>query len=300
MLAQIAGSAQNTRSTIRTKIWIRITSWATRILALLSIVFCIVAFSEVEEPMLGVFLIFTAIISILSPLNFSCCCYSDCSRNTKVEKAIGHCGVYVWMFMSNMCYVIMFGYSWLVREESRKRYYDYGDDMYYDTHSSQYRSRSSYSNTKDKLPVFDTLFAFTLIITSFLTMCNLYSFCLVYKYGCCFMNKVDRDRSQQRVGMADLINPHISTNGGGLPVNGFPFGNATVDAQQTTLNSSKLMQLPQYQPYTTGPYDMSAPPHQASGVITDSMGSSIPSSMEAMSGQSVSPPPYTEANPNVK
>ncbi|XP_052789543.1 uncharacterized protein LOC128224005 [Mya arenaria] len=242
MHTQVERSAQYTRTTKRTKRCIRITAWATRILAILSIVYCIVAFVTLGEIEFGILLMVTAILSVMSPLNFNCCCYSDCSRNTKTDKAIGHCGVYVWMFMSNMGYVMMFGYSWYFWIASKYNNYpiDYTD---YDQYPQRSRSYNSYS--KDNKALLDAIFAFTLIITFFLSILNLYTFCLVYKYGCCFMNEVYKNCSQQNIETAVVISQHISARGG-LPVNGVQFTNARVDAQQPFTSTG--VQYLQYQP----------------------------------------------------
>ncbi|XP_052788406.1 uncharacterized protein LOC128223159 [Mya arenaria] len=298
MLSQVAGSAQSTRSAERTKRCIRITAWATRILAFLSIVFCIVAFVTTGGLQFGICMIITAILSVMSPLNFSCCCYSDCSRNTKPEKVIGHCSVYVWMFISNMFYIILFGNSWYFWSTSREIYVDYRDEYYYDEYSSQYRSNYSDSYPNHNIALLDTLFAFTLIITFFLSMLNLYSFCLVYIYGCCFMKEVDMYHSEQGVETAVVMNQQITTVGGGLPVNGLMFTNAAVGGQQPF--TSPGSQYPQYQPNTSGPYCMYSPPQQAIGVTSDSVGVTFTSTMATTSGKPVSPPPYAEANLNVK
>ncbi|WAR31862.1 hypothetical protein MAR_034404, partial [Mya arenaria] len=124
------------------------------------------------------------------------------------KPAIGHWSVYLWMFISNMCYAIMFGYSWYIWAELREYYYN-------DVHNYYFFNVDEYNS----MALLDTVFAFTLIITFFLSMLNLYSFSLVYKYGCCFMNEVDRDHSQQSVETAVVMNKEISTIGGGLPVN---------------------------------------------------------------------------------
>ncbi|XP_052789546.1 uncharacterized protein LOC128224007 isoform X2 [Mya arenaria] len=268
MHTQVAGSAQSTRSAERTKRCIRITAWATRILALLSIVFCIVAFKSTNGYVFGVFLIVISILSVMSPLNFYCGCNSDCSRYTNAAKAIGHWGVYLWMFMSNMGYGMMFGYSW-----------------YYWMATSHYYKAAQ---------LLDTLFAMSLIITFFLSIFNLYSFCLVYKYGCCFMNEIDKDNSQQGVETAVVMNQQISTIGSGIPVNGVQFTNAAMGAQQPF--TSPGIQYPQYQPYPAGPFYMAAPFPQAVGVTTDSVGVSFPQTMADAGG----PPPYAEADPNEK
>ncbi|WAR31761.1 hypothetical protein MAR_034303 [Mya arenaria] len=212
--------------------------------ALLSIVFCIVAFKSTNGYVFGVFLI---VISIL---------------------AIGHWGVYLWMFMSNMGYGMMFGYSW-----------------YYWMATSHYYKAAQ---------LLDTLFAMSLIITFFLSIFNLYSFCLVYKYGCCFMNEIDKDNSQQGVETAVVMNQQISTIGSGIPVNGVQFTNAAMGAQQPF--TSPGIQYPQYQPYPAGPFYMAAPFPQAVGVTTDSVGVSFPQTMADAGG----PPPYAEADPNEK
>ncbi|XP_052788329.1 uncharacterized protein LOC128223114 isoform X1 [Mya arenaria] len=289
---QFARSAQSTRSAERTKRCIRITAWATRILALLSIAFCIVAFVAVGDAVYGICMMITAILSVMSPLNFSCCCYSDCSRNIKTEKAIGHCSVHVLMFISNMGYIILFGYSCYFWSASRKNYGAYGDNMYYDVHSSQYRSNYYYTYPSNNIALLDTIFAFTLIITFFLSMLNLFSFCLVYKYGCCFTNEVDGDHCQKGVETAVVMNQHISTNGG-LKLTNETF----LDQLPFTSYGS---QYPQYQPNTSGPYNMYSRPQQAIGVTSDSVGVSVQSTMATTSGQPVSPPPYLEANLNVK
>ncbi|XP_052790669.1 uncharacterized protein LOC128224726 isoform X2 [Mya arenaria] len=220
MLTQVDESAQSTRSIEATKRCIRITVIATRILAFLSIVFSTLAFVMVGI-IFGFFMMATATFSVLSPLNFSCFCYRDCSRYTKIEKAIGHWSVYLWMFISNMCYAIMFGYSWYIWAELREYYYN-------DVHNYYFFNVDEYNS----MALLDTVFAFTLIITFFLSMLNLYSFSLVYKYGCCFMNEVDRDHSQQSVETAVVMNKEISTIGGGLPVNGLQFIDTTVGSQQ--------------------------------------------------------------------
>ncbi|WAR31860.1 hypothetical protein MAR_034402 [Mya arenaria] len=272
MHTQVAGSVESTRSIERTKRCIRITAWATRILALLSIAFCIVSFAVVGEMVFGLCLMVTAILSVVSTLNFSCCCYSDCSRNTKTEQVMGHCGVYVWMFTSNIGYVIIFGYILLLWGRTGGRDYIYKDDFYYEK-SSPYPSDYN-SNTNDSMALLYTIFVFSLIDTFFLTMLNLYSVCLVYKYGCCFMHEIDRYHSEQGVETAVVMNQQITTVGGGLPGN---FTNAAVGAQQTYTNPG--VQYSKYQPYP---------------------GVSVQSTLAGTSGQSVSPPPYSEATPNVK
>ncbi|XP_052790964.1 uncharacterized protein LOC128224910 isoform X3 [Mya arenaria] len=88
MHTHVAGSAQSTRSPERTKAYILITAWATRILAFLSIAIQIMAFVTVGDIVFGQFLMVTAILSCMSPLNFKCCFYRDCSRNTKTEKGL--------------------------------------------------------------------------------------------------------------------------------------------------------------------------------------------------------------------
>ncbi|WAR31863.1 hypothetical protein MAR_034405 [Mya arenaria] len=274
MLSQVAGSAQSTRSAERTKRCIRITAWATRILAFLSIVFCIVAFVTTGGLQFGICMIITAIL------------------------VIGHCSVYVWMFISNMFYIILFGNSWYFWSTSREIYVDYRDEYYYDEYSSQYRSNYSDSYPNHNIALLDTLFAFTLIITFFLSMLNLYSFCLVYIYGCCFMKEVDMYHSEQGVETAVVMNQQITTVGGGLPVNGLMFTNAAVGGQQPF--TSPGSQYPQYQPNTSGPYCMYSPPQQAIGVTSDSVGVTFTSTMATTSGKPVSPPPYAEANLNVK
>ncbi|XP_052789496.1 uncharacterized protein LOC128223980 isoform X2 [Mya arenaria] len=293
MPSQVAGSAQSTRSAERTKRCIRITAWATRILALLSIVFCIVAFVTIGEYVFGIFMMVTAILSVMSPLNFNCCCYSDCSRNTKAEKAIGHWGVIVWMFLSNIGYIVMFGYSWYYWMASRDSYYYRGS-----RYDNNYNKNYSYYYPNHDISLLDTVFAMSLLITFFLSIFNLYSLCLVYKYGCCFMNEVDKEHSQQSVETVVVMNQQISTIGGGIPVNGVQFTNAAVGAQQPFTNPG--MQYPQYQPYPAGPHYMATPLPQAVGVTTDSVGVSFPPTMAEPVGQASSPPPYAEADPNEK
>ncbi|XP_052788844.1 uncharacterized protein LOC128223610 [Mya arenaria] len=248
---------------------------ATRILAFLSIVNCIVAFAALNEATFGIFMTATAIFSVMSPFTFNCCCYSDCSRNTKTEKAIGHWGVYVWMFMSDMGYVIIFGYSWYVWTVSSYQYHNYDNDIYYDEYSSTYGSY--YPNFGyNRAALFDTIFAFSLIITFFLSIFNLFSFCLVYKYGCCFMRKFDRYYSEQGVEMAIVMNQQISTIGGCFPANGLQ------NAQQTF--TSPGVQYAQYQQCLAGPDIITAPSTQNIGVATDYVDVSSASTMAVESG----------------
>ncbi|XP_052790664.1 uncharacterized protein LOC128224724 isoform X2 [Mya arenaria] len=229
----------------------------------------------------GLCLMVTAILSVVSTLNFSCCCYSDCSRNTKTEQVMGYCGVYVWMFMSNIGYIIILGYILLLWEVPRRNdYFNYE------------------SNTNESMALLYTIIAFSLIDTFFLSMLNLYSVCLVYKYGCCFMHEIDRYHSEQGVETAVVMNQHITIVERGLPGNGLQFTNATVGAQQTFTNPG--MQYSKYQPYPAGPYYLAAPSHQAVGLATDMVGVSVQSTLAGTSGQPISPPPYTEATPNVK
>ncbi|XP_052787757.1 uncharacterized protein LOC128222703 [Mya arenaria] len=227
MHTQVAGSAQSTRSPERTKAYILITAWATRILAFLSIAIQIMAFVTVGDIVFGQFLMVTAILSCMSPLNFKCCFYRDCSRNTKTEKAIGHWSVYVWLFMSNIGYVILFGYTWFFWGESKTINHDY------DRNSSQYPSTHTpnnyYNYNTNPMPLIDTVFLFTLIITFFLSILNLYSFCLVYKYGFCFMNGIKRDHSDQVVETAVVMNQQLFTIGEGPLRNGLQFTYAEVE-----------------------------------------------------------------------
>ncbi|WAR31757.1 hypothetical protein MAR_034299 [Mya arenaria] len=276
MHTQISGRAPGTRSNKQTKGWIRITAWATRILAFLSIVFCILAF-VINETAFAIFMIVTAFLSALSPLNFSSCCFFDCSRNTKTEKTIGKLCICMWIFISNMGYVIMFGYSWYFWKSSRYSFNYRGSryDNYY------YYSYAYYYPEHDHA-LLDTVFAMSLIITFFLSLVNLYSFCLVYKYGCCFMAEIDRAHSQQGVETAVVMNQQISRMEEGLPV---IFPDDTGGAQETV--TSPLVQYPQYQPYHAEPLCIAVPPQQAVSVTTDC----------TTSGQPNSPPPYARIDP---
>ncbi|XP_052819397.1 uncharacterized protein LOC128245311 [Mya arenaria] len=184
-----APSAIRSSSAKRTKLLVHISAWATRILALLSIIFAVVSFTMLHDVWFGAVMCVTAAFSILSPLNFNACCYSDCSGNTTFVKRCGLVSVFVWMFLTDMAYMLVFATSWGIWLVS----YD----------------------VKDLL---NTVFAFALIINIVLTFFNLYSICLVYKYGCCFMDGVDRECRQQSVDVMDENNSQLSTKGEGVPV----------------------------------------------------------------------------------
>ncbi|XP_052759932.1 uncharacterized protein LOC128202817 [Mya arenaria] len=188
-----APASARSSSANRTKLLVNISAWATRTLAFLSIIFAVVAFTMLHNIWFGAVMCATAVFSISSPLNFNACCYSDCSRNTSGEKRCGLVSVFVWMFLTNMVYMILFAYSWVF-----------------------WLNTSSWSYSEDWL---NTVFAFTLIINLCLSIFNLYSMCLVYKFGCCFMNGVDRECPQQSVNMVVVNHSQLSTIGGGVPAN---------------------------------------------------------------------------------
>ncbi|XP_052790940.1 uncharacterized protein LOC128224892 isoform X1 [Mya arenaria] len=268
MHTQAAGSAQHQRSTKRTKLLVRFAAWSTRILTLFSFVVFVLALKNIFHPFFGYLMFVTIICSVISPLNCYCCCYSKGAKNTTSGR---YC-VYVWLFICNMLYLMMFGYSWFFMTLARK----------------------AFSNNSDPSN-FEAASIIIMIITIFLSILNLYTFCISYKYGCCFMDMVDRNHSQQNVEAAVVMNQQISTSGG--QANDSQFTNVPMDAQHTA--SSGGIRYSQCQSYLAGHDYMAAPHQQCIGVTADSEGPSFQPTMTMTSGQFVSPPPYTLYDPNV-
>ncbi|XP_052761164.1 uncharacterized protein LOC128203683 [Mya arenaria] len=274
-----APASARSSSANRTKQLVHISAWATRILAFLSIILVVVTFT-IQPSLIASVMCVTAVFSILSPLNFNACCYSDCSRNTKFEKRCGLVSVFVWMFFLNGAYIIVFALCW--------------DFWFFESGAGRYKG----------MDLLNTVFAFALIINIVLTILNLYSICLVYMYGCCFMNGVDRECSQQSFDMMDAKHSQLSTIGGGVPVNGsgltMPIGPQQGQIRTTT-------SFPQPQPHLSNmPLSLQPAPQQqaAGGVTAYSASLSIPNSMPMLepdaNSQNEAPPSYPEAVLNDK
>ncbi|WAR31762.1 hypothetical protein MAR_034304 [Mya arenaria] len=144
-----------------------------------------------------------------------------------------------------------------------------------------------------------TLFSFVVFV---LALKNIFHpffgylmFVTIICYGCCFMDMVDRNHSQQNVEAAVVMNQQISTSGG--QANDSQFTNVPMDAQHTA--SSGGIRYSQCQSYLAGHDYMAAPHQQCIGVTADSEGPSFQPTMTMTSGQFVSPPPYTLYDPNV-
>ncbi|XP_052761190.1 uncharacterized protein LOC128203710 [Mya arenaria] len=179
------------------------------------------------------------------------------------------------MFLTNMVYMTLFAYSWVF-----------------------WLNTSSWSYSEDWL---NTVFAFTLIINLCLSIFNLYSMCLVYKFGCCFMNGVDRECPQQSVNMMVVNHSQLNTIGGGVPANGSGL-TMPIGPQQGQFRTGTS--FPQQQPYITN-MPLSLQPAQqqqpAGGATAESASLSIPHSITPdTSGQNEAPPSYPEAVFNSK
>ncbi|WAR13801.1 hypothetical protein MAR_003906 [Mya arenaria] len=192
----------------------------------------------------------------------------------------GLVSVFVWMFFLNGAYIIVFALCW--------------DFWFFESGAGRYKG----------MDLLNTVFAFALIINIVLTILNLYSICLVYMYGCCFMNGVDRECSQQSFDMMDAKHSQLSTIGGGVPVNGsgltMPIGPQQGQIRTTT-------SFPQPQPHLSNmPLSLQPAPQQqaAGGVTAYSASLSIPNSMPMLepdaNSQNEAPPSYPEAVLNDK
>ncbi|WAR13776.1 hypothetical protein MAR_003881 [Mya arenaria] len=125
--------------------------------------------------------------------------------------------------------------------------------------------------------------------------------CLVYKFGCCFMNGVDRECPQQSVNMVVVNHSQLSTIGGGVPANGSGL-TMPIGPQQGQFRTGTS--FPQQQPYITN-MPLSLQPAQqqqpAGGATAESASLSIPHSMTPDTrGQNEAPPSYPEAVFNSK
>ncbi|XP_052759934.1 uncharacterized protein LOC128202820 [Mya arenaria] len=236
------GVTKSYRSAASAKQLVQSTAWAIRILTIFSIVFAIVDLTTLEDVFFGVCMCITASLSLFSTLNFNCCCYSDCSRSSICEKRCGLGCVYVWTVFTNMGYISMFAYSiyvWGTYGQDRRIHKDYEPKM------------------------LTTLFAFTLMINFTLSIMNLYSMCIVYRYGCCYMNGIDKELQHQSLETAVVINQQLTTIGGPLPENV-----SRPTAPPTGHQFGPGPSFPQNHPYLAYPYTMPVQQHQNAGVTT--------------------------------
>ena len=89
----------------------------------------------------------------------------------------GRMMMYVWLFLSNIAYVVIFAYTWsygLMFIATYRYYYD-GYDYF------------------DLTRLRHTLLALLLIFTFTYSILNMYIICLVTKFGCCFVEGLEGD-----------------------------------------------------------------------------------------------------------
>jgi len=94
----------------------------------------------------------------------------------------GRMMMYVWLFLSNIAYVVIFAYTW-------------SDGWLYVQPYVYFQGYTHY----DAISLRQTLFALLLIYTFTYSILNMYIICLVSKFGCCFVEGLEgeiNNRSQ--------------------------------------------------------------------------------------------------------
>ncbi|WAR13779.1 hypothetical protein MAR_003884 [Mya arenaria] len=202
-------------------------------------------------------------------------------EDVSTTNRCGLVSVFVWMFFLNGAYIIVFALCW--------------DFWFFESGAGRYKGMN----------LLNTVFAFALIINIVLTIFNLYSICLVYMYGCCFMDGVDRECSHQSVDMMVVNHPQLSKIGGGVPVNGSGL-TMPIGPQQGQIRTTTSFPQQQQPHHSNMPLSLQPAPQQqaAGGVTADSASLSIPHSMPMLEpdarSQNEAPPSYPEAVLNDK
>ena len=82
--------------------------------------------------------------------------------------------MYVWLFLSNLAFAMIFAFSWYFGSLFIGSMNNPEDDWYY-------------NHIKRTEGLRNALFAFLLIYSFTMSILNMYTICLVTKYGCCFL-----------------------------------------------------------------------------------------------------------------
>jgi len=116
--------------------------------------------------------------------------FVDAIRKLCILQTCGRIAIYVWLFLSNLAYVISFAYTWsfgvaYIGSMNYMSSNQEDDDYYY---GYDYEGTEGLRNT---------LFAFLLIYTFTFSILNMYTICLVSKFGCCFVEGMDAEMNNR-------------------------------------------------------------------------------------------------------